>query len=51
MKISQQEFKKVYFSSLQEILKIRPIDQHLKDVLAIYDYGYKFYKLLREILV
>jgi len=46
MKISQQEFKKVYFSSLQEILKIRPIDQHLKDMLAIYDYGYKDYDLI-----
>lgn len=43
MKLKKQEFRALYIQCLNDILQIRPIDQQLKDVLAIYEYGYKDY--------
>ena len=41
MKIDKKEFKKIYYKCLEDILAIRPIDEALKDILAVHDYDFK----------
>jgi len=46
MKISKKEFKKIYFKALQDIIGTRPLNQELKDLLAIHQYKYKHYDFM-----
>jgi len=47
MKIRKTLFKKIYDEALEEILKIRPIDEELKLKLSRHEYGYKDYDFTR----